>query len=335
MKRAVVMLGLALVLTGAIAGPTRAADATPATMERLQALDAAVLIQLNATRVAHGLRPLVVSGQLETAAVAHSREMLEGGFFAHDTPGGSSFVQRLKHYYTPTGYSSWSAGENLIYSSAALDANQAIRVWLDSPSHRENMLDPTWHEVGIGSLYAPSAGGTFGGDPTWVITMDFGTRTGTVAAAKRVTVVKTRAERRAVTTATTAIGRKLVKAMTATRIEKALEQHGGSKGEYTPPVRSTKAKHGHKANTAHAPKVKTKTKIETGGGKGKPKKTRPKKTPTRILPTPVPTAPSIPVPTSPDTARHHDGDDVGDDGVEEGTAGDPGLPPEALPPPAG
>lgn len=133
MKRAVVMLGLVLALGGALAGPTRAADATPASMERLQALDAAVLIQLNTTRAAHGLRPLVVSGQLENAAVAHSREMLEGGFFAHDSPGGASFVERLKHYYTPSGYSSWSAGENLIYNSAAMGAKEAIQVWLDSP----------------------------------------------------------------------------------------------------------------------------------------------------------------------------------------------------------
>ena len=59
-----------------------------------------------------------------------------------------------------------------------MDADEAIQAWLDSPPHRENMLDPTWREVGIGSLHAASAGGTFGGGPTWVITMDFGARTG-------------------------------------------------------------------------------------------------------------------------------------------------------------
>ena len=153
MKRALAMLGLMLALTGAFAGSARAGDATPASVERMQALDGEMLSQLNATRATHGLRPLTVSPQLEEAAVAHSREMLEGGFFAHDSPGGASFVQRLKRYYTTaSGYSSWSAGENLIYKSAEMDASEAIRVWLDSPPHRENMLDPTWREVGIGSL---------------------------------------------------------------------------------------------------------------------------------------------------------------------------------------
>ena len=191
MKRVIAMLGLMLALTGALAGTARAADATPASVERMQALDGAILTELNATRAAHGLRPLTVSPQLEEAAVAHSREMLDGGFFAHDSPGGASFVQRLKRFYTPSGYSSWSAGENLIYNSAAMDANEAIQVWLDSPPHRQNMLDPTWREVGIGSLHAASAGGAFGGDPTWVITMDFGTRSGGATAAKPAAVVKT------------------------------------------------------------------------------------------------------------------------------------------------
>ena len=46
------------------------------------------------------------------------------------------------------------------------------------------MLEPGWREVGIGSLHASSAGGQFGGEPTWVITMDFGARAGGEKAAK-------------------------------------------------------------------------------------------------------------------------------------------------------
>ena len=77
------------------------------------------------------------------------------------------------------------AGENILYNTADIDADNAIQAWLDSPPHRENMLNPDWREVGIGSVHASTAGGTFGGEPTWVITMDFGTRTGgSTAAAK-------------------------------------------------------------------------------------------------------------------------------------------------------
>ena len=89
-------------------------------------------------------------------------------------------MQRLKRFDPASGYRSWSAGENLIYNRSAIDAHVALRAWLDSSPHRENMLDPSWREVGVGSLHASSAGGTFAGRPTWVITIDFGARTGPV-----------------------------------------------------------------------------------------------------------------------------------------------------------
>ena len=185
MKRATLMLSLLLALSGAVAGTTHAADATPATTERLQALDGQILMRLNATRASHGLRPLVVSSALEDAAVAHSRALIQAGVFQHDSPDGTSFVERLKHFYSPSGYATWTAGENLLYNTASIDADTAIQAWLDSPPHRDNMLDPEWREVGIGSVHASTAGGTFGGDPTWVITMDFGARTGGPKAAAK------------------------------------------------------------------------------------------------------------------------------------------------------
>ncbi len=175
------MLVLLLALSGAIGGAAQATDATPATpatTQRLQTLDAQILTRLNATRAAHGLRALVVSDELENAARAHSRALIRAGVFQHDSPDGTSFAQRLKHFYSPAGFTRWAAGENLLYNTADVDAKAAIRAWLGSPPHRENMLDPEWREVGIASIHASSAGGTFAGEPTWVITVDFGARIG-------------------------------------------------------------------------------------------------------------------------------------------------------------
>ena len=178
MKRVTVTLVLLLALGGAIVGAAQATNASPATTERLQTLDAQILTRLNATRAARGLRPLVASRELESAAVAHSRALIQAGLFQHDSPDGTSFAQRLKRFYSPAGYASWTAGENLLYNTATIDATTAIQAWLDSPPHRENLLNPAWREVGVGSIHATAAGGTFGGEPTWVITMDFGSRTG-------------------------------------------------------------------------------------------------------------------------------------------------------------
>ena len=178
MKRAALILGLLLALSGAIVGTTHASDSTPTATLRLEALDRQILTRLNATRAARGLRPLVISDELENAATAHTRALIRAGVFQHDSPDGTPFAQRLKHFYSPSGYATWAAGENLLYDTADIDAAAAIRAWLDSPPHRHNMLDPAWREVGISSGHASSAGGTFRGQPTWVITMDFGARTG-------------------------------------------------------------------------------------------------------------------------------------------------------------
>ena len=62
--------------------------------------------------------------------------------------------------------------------SRAVDAEVIVTAWLDSPSHRGIILSPTWHDTGIGVLYAPSAPATFGGADAIVVTADFGLREG-------------------------------------------------------------------------------------------------------------------------------------------------------------
>ena len=194
MKRATLILALMLVVTGATTGTTAAAGApatgAPADTVRLPAIDQEILSRLNAVRVSHGLRPVTLSGELRSAAVFHSRAMLEGGFFAHESQNGSPFDERVRRFYRATGYRSWSAGENLLYSTAEIDAASAIKAWLESPAHRDNLLGRSWREVGIGTLHRSAAGGTFGGQPTWVITMDFGVRSGGGAAAKLASVIQ-------------------------------------------------------------------------------------------------------------------------------------------------
>ena len=176
MKRALVLLVSLLALTSLLVGGTSAAVAAPTATERLPAIEQALLVKLNAIRVARGLRPLVSSSGLQDAAAFHSRTMLQIGFFKHESNDGTPFFVRVKRFYGATGYGQWSVGENLLYSGAELDAQALIDVWLESPAHRRNMLSSAWREVGIGAVYSDAAGGTYGGAPTWMITMDFGFR---------------------------------------------------------------------------------------------------------------------------------------------------------------
>lgn len=189
MKRVTLLLGLVLALTCVLTGPASATAASAGSV-RPQTLDQGILARLNAVRSSHGLRPLTVSGELRKAAVFHSHSMLERGFFAHESADGSPFDKRVKRYYRTAGYSAWSVGENLLYSTSAVNPESTIKAWLGSPPHRKNMLNPAWREVGIASLHAAAAGGLFGGRPTWVVTMDFGVRSGDRAAAKPVEVLR-------------------------------------------------------------------------------------------------------------------------------------------------
>jgi uncharacterized protein YkwD len=177
MKRALLLPCLLVALAASLASPAVAAEASPSSARRMQALDQQILVALNRTRAQHGLRPLVVSGDLDAAAAAHSRAMLRQGFFNHNAPGGATFGTRVRSFYRSAGYTTWSIGENLIFDKRQMSADFAIASWLASPAHRANMLNPTWREVGIATLSAKSSSGVFGGGPAWVVTMDFGART--------------------------------------------------------------------------------------------------------------------------------------------------------------
>jgi uncharacterized protein YkwD len=180
MKRISVLTALLLVLTGFLVGRSDAQGTSPGSVERLSGLERDTLAGLNAVRASNGLRPLVLSNGLRAAAVAHSQSMLGRGFFEHESADGSPFFVRIRHYYGPAGFSGWSVGENLLYSSGQMSGAKAIATWLGSAPHRRNLLSPAWREVGVSALHASSPGGVFGGDPTVVITMDFGTRSGGV-----------------------------------------------------------------------------------------------------------------------------------------------------------
>jgi uncharacterized protein YkwD len=173
-------LALLAALVAALAVPaTGLAGAGGArSTSRLPALDTAVLSALNATRAAHGLRPLRVSRGLTAAALQHSTEMIEDDYFDHASADGTSFDRRVARYYPFTGrFHHWTVGENLVFEAPALTASRALALWMASPEHRRNILDPEWHEIGIASVHGTGTGPTFGNGQVTVITTDFGART--------------------------------------------------------------------------------------------------------------------------------------------------------------
>jgi len=142
----------------------------------LSALESQLLSQINLTRGRHGLRALRLSAALTAAADQHSQSMAQKGYFSHDSANGGSFFKRIASFYTYRGYSKWSAGENLLYSTPDIDPAHALRLWLNSPEHRANLLNWGWREIGLGAVHSSSAPGVYDGDEVTIVTADFGFR---------------------------------------------------------------------------------------------------------------------------------------------------------------
>lgn len=123
-----------------------------------------LLHAMNATRVAHGLRPFTLDGRLSTAAQSHSSDMLRRGYFAH-----GNFSGRMSAFHVPGP----TAGEDLAWGTGPYgDAGAIVRMWLASPEHRANLLRPGFTRLGIGI-----ARGTFlGYGGATVVTADFAGR---------------------------------------------------------------------------------------------------------------------------------------------------------------
>jgi uncharacterized protein YkwD len=159
----------------ALPGSALPAGAHATTVE-LTTLDTGVLQQLNAIRTLHGLVPLKLDASLNQSAAQHSVEMGTKGYFEHNSVDGTAFWKRIERFYPSSTYRYWSVGENLLWSSPDVDQVQAMRMWMNSPEHRANILNPRWRQVGVSAVHLASAPGTYNGLAVTIITTDFGVR---------------------------------------------------------------------------------------------------------------------------------------------------------------
>ena len=102
--------------------------------------------------------------------------MARRGYFRHNLPADLSFGRRIARFYPIGRHRYWSVGENLLWSSAELNATAALTLWLDSPKHSKVMLTARWREVGVSAVHVGSAPGVYGGRDVTIVTVDFGVR---------------------------------------------------------------------------------------------------------------------------------------------------------------
>ncbi|HEY4772322.1 MAG TPA: CAP domain-containing protein [Steroidobacteraceae bacterium] len=94
---------------------------------------------------------LELSAALGDAALAHSLDMAQHGYFDHTGADGSTPATRV----TRAGYAWRLVGENL--ASGMPTPEEAVAGWLQSPAHCHNLMDPRFTDMGVGFTVDPKS----------------------------------------------------------------------------------------------------------------------------------------------------------------------------------
>ncbi len=105
---------------------------------------------VNVERRRVNARPLVLSPQLTAAAQRHSQDMAVSRRMSHTGSDGSTMRSRIDD----TQYRWSTIGENVAMGQPTAAA--VMTAWMNSPGHRQNILNPAFTELGVG--YATGAG---------------------------------------------------------------------------------------------------------------------------------------------------------------------------------
>jgi uncharacterized protein YkwD len=160
---------------GAVAGltmlvsqcaPQQCGPTPPAASPSLSSALQQVVDLTNQARASEGKAPLTVNAQLNSAAKRMSDDMashdtIQPGAAAHQGSDGTNPGARI----TAAGYK-WSRwAENI--AAGYPDAQAVVQAWLNSPGHRENIMNGNLTQIGVAVSYSGS------GQAYW--TQDFGT----------------------------------------------------------------------------------------------------------------------------------------------------------------
>jgi hypothetical protein len=123
-----------------------------------------IIVAVNQEREKKNIAPLIVNSQLMQAASNKVKDMAGKNYFSHSSPvDGKKWSSFIKE----SGYKYVEAGENLANGYDTVE--DMVTAWMDSPTHRENILNPNFEETGMALEY-----GTLSGFPTIFVAQSFG-----------------------------------------------------------------------------------------------------------------------------------------------------------------
>jgi uncharacterized protein YkwD len=148
------ILLLACVVSVALAGQASASSS--------HAYTSALVMAINGARAANGVPPLRVDFRLVQAARGQSTYLAGAGKLDHAGPDGSTVLTRVSR----AGYHGVMVGEDL---AAGMGPAATVQAWMADPAHRQNLLEPHFHVLGVAVVT-----GSLGGGSAPFVTADFG-----------------------------------------------------------------------------------------------------------------------------------------------------------------
>lgn len=124
---------------------------------------AEIIALTNTEREINSVGDVTLNLLLANAAQAKANDMALKGYFSHNGPDGKTPWQ----WVSESGYKYQYAGENL--AVRFIDSSDVVNAWMQSPTHRENIVKPVYTQIGVGV-----AQGLYQGQPATYVVQYFG-----------------------------------------------------------------------------------------------------------------------------------------------------------------
>lgn len=186
--RKFVWLAVVLIVVGAVwafappadAKPCANANRVPKAATDAPKLQVATRCLINVERKKKGLVPLKVNGPLQKSSAWQADDMLQFQYFDHFREGGPEFGERILRFGYADDADGYAIGENIAWASSPIATpKKIVKLWMNSPPHRKNILTKGYRDQGLVALW--SAGGVGGaykdsGGPFVIFVNQFGQR---------------------------------------------------------------------------------------------------------------------------------------------------------------
>lgn len=152
--RGVVARTLGLAGVSLVAAALLAWTPSVATAWNQGAAEATLWQLMNGARANNGLRPVQQNSTLVSLARWRSKDQVQRDYFDHTVLGTG---YQVFHWYDLNGLRYRYGGENIGWNSGYDDADSAVAIhegFMNSPSHRANILNRDWTHGGVGAFAA-------------------------------------------------------------------------------------------------------------------------------------------------------------------------------------